>query len=351
MRHTAIPLILILLAATPAGAQDADDKAPKPDKIFTGDTVITARAEGPWNVITRKKDGGETWQGLFRYTADDGAEVAIPIGIATRGLTRKRVCDFPPLRFDFDKEAAKGTAFRGAGNLKLVTHCLPRGNYQQYYVKEYLAYRIYNLITEKSFRVQGLDIAYASDADDKRPIERFAFLIEDPDDVAKRSDLVKLDINDIEPDRLDPTESSRYMMFQYLIGNLDWAALGGPEDHCCHNGRLIGEGPDAPVVYTIPYDLDSSGLVNAHYAAPPDNLPVRTVRQRLWRGFCAHNDAVMPVLEEFRAKRGAIEALFQNEERLDKGNRRVALNYIEDFYESLETEADVREELLDNCRG
>jgi hypothetical protein len=349
-KRFALCLSLIIGGAL-APATHAQEDAPKPAKIFTDDRVISARVEGPWKTIMRNKEEDTTWEGVFRYTESDGRDIAIPIEITTRGLTRKRVCDFPPLRFKFDKEAAKGTAFRGAGNLKLVTHCLFPSKYEQYIIKEYLAYRLYNEVTEKSYRVQGLDLAYATDADDGSPIERFGFLIEDPDDVAKRNDVEKLSINDIQPSRLDPLETSRFMLFQYLIANLDWSALGGPKDACCHNARLIGKSPEANMLAAIPYDLDSSGLVNAHYAAPPAGLKVRSVTQRLYRGFCAHNDSVAPALEEFRALQPEFNALLENEPRLDKGNRKRSLKFIGDFYEELETPKDVQRELIDNCRG
>lgn len=358
MRHgfrTTPMLLTLCLALVTAGiltpAAHAQEDAPKPAKIFTDDRVITARVEGPWKTIMRQKEEDTSWEGVFRYTESDGRDIAIPIEITTRGLTRKRVCDFPPLRFRFDKEAAKGTAFRGAGNLKLVTHCLFPSKYEQYIVKEYLAYRIYNQVTDKSYRVQGLDLSYATDADDGSPIERFGFLIEDPDDVAKRNDVEKLSINDIQPSRLDAMETSRFMLFQYMIANLDWSALGGPKDACCHNARLIGASPEADMLVAIPYDLDSSGLVNAHYAAPPDGLKVRSVTQRLYRGFCAHNDSVAPALEEFRALQPDFDALLENEPRLDKGNLKRALKFIGQFYEDLETPEDVQRRLIDNCRG
>lgn len=346
-------LLLTSLATGTALGQEAPEaqEAPKPTKIFRDDRVISARAEGPWRTIARKKDSGEVFEGVFRYTEADGREISIPIEITTRGLTRKRVCDFPPLRIRFDKEASKGTAFRGAGRLKLVTHCLKGGKYEQYYVKEFLAYKIYNLATEKSFRVQGLDMSYAEKGEDDKPLERFAFLIEDPDDVAKRNDLEKLSINDIQVSRLDPMETSRFVVFQYLIGNLDWSVLGGPSDHCCHNARLIGASPEATPVYGIPYDLDSTGLVNAHYAAPPQGLGARSIRQRVYRGFCAHNDSLRPAIDEFMALRGDIEALMNNESRLDSGNRKRALKYLDEGFETLASEKEIQDEFIDNCRG
>ncbi len=334
----------LLLAGLDVFAEDA----PKPEKIFTSDTVLPVTIEGPWRTIERNKTSGDEWQGTFSYDTD-GGRVRIPVTLRARGLTRLDVCDFPPLRIGFDKAAAKRTAFRGAGNLKMVTHCLKREKFEAYPVKEYIGYRIYNLVTEKSYRVQGLDVRYV-DTDNGDVTERFAFLIEDPDDVAKRNDLVKLDIERTIPPMLDADADSLFMVFQYLIANLDWSVLSGPEPVCCHNVRLIGTAPDARPVYALPYDLDSSGLVDAHYASPPDNLRVRDVRQRLFRGFCMHNEAVPGAVQAFIGQREAIFALFENETRLDERDRERAIGFVEQFYEEV-SEADALEKLTDSCRG
>lgn len=346
-RFPALSACLALLCSPALLA--ADDNPPKPDKIFTGDRVLAVRLDAPWREIMRHKERDQSWTGTFEYTDENGQTVSIPVGITTRGLTRLRVCDFPPLRLDFDKEASKGTAFRGAGNLKLVTHCFANSRFEQYYIKEYLSYRIYNLVTDKSYRVQGLDMSYESGGG--KPINRFAFLIEDPDDVAKRNGLEKLNLDATTTGNLDSLETSRFMLFQYLISNLDWSVLSGPKEHCCHNARLIGESLTAATVFAIPYDLDSSGLVDTHYAAPPANLRVRSIRQRLFRGFCEHNVSVPVVLDQFRELREPILALFENEARLDNRNRSGATKFIEQFYRMLESPKDVEKQLIGNCRG
>lgn len=340
-------LLTALLAANPAAAQDAA----RPAKIFAGDTVMAVTIDGPWKAIARNKDRDNTWPGTFRYPASDGTQVSIEVTITTRGLTRKRVCDFPPLRLDFDKESAKNTAFRGAGSLKLVTHCFTNQRYERYPVKEYLAYQLYNRVTDMSFRVQGLDIAYSDGLDDDKPLRRFGFLIEDPDDVARRNGLVKVTVEETMPGRLDAAQTSRYMLFQYLISNLDWSVLGGPPgSDCCHNARLIGSGPDAAVLYPVPYDLDSSGLVDAHYATPADGLPVRNVRQRLFRGFCAHNDALPAALDEYRGLRNEFISIINAQPRLDERERRRSVDYLGGFYNDLQSDADLRR-ISGNCRG
>lgn len=346
-----IGLALALLAAlvfqaAPVIAQEE----PKPDKIFTGDEVIAATLEAPWRDLLRARQE-QVWKGVFRYTGATGAEIAIPVDITLRGLTRRRVCDYPPLRLDFDKQAAKGTEFRGAGNLKLVTHCFRNTRYAQYYIKEYLSYKLYNLVTPMSFRVQGLDLTYLDSNDKSKPLERFGFLIEDPDDVAKRNGLEKLSVQRNSPGQLDPLATSRFMLFQYLVSNLDWSVLGGPGGKCCHNARILGVSADARPLFPVPYDLDASGLVDTHYAAPPENLRVRDVRQRLFRGFCAHNAAVPEALEEFRRLQDDFMALFENEPRLDARTQRNAVRFLAGFYNDLESDKDVQRQLIGNCRG
>lgn len=345
---TALLLATALLHGNCAQAQEE----PKPAKIFSSDQVLKVTMSGPWRDIARYKERDSAWPGTFSYVSDSGQTVTLPISITTRGLTRKRVCDFPPLRIDFDKAAAKGTAFRGAGSLKLVTHCFTQSRYAGYYVKEYLGYQFYNRVTEMSFRVQGLDVTYRDSEDDRKPLERFAFLIEDPDEVAKRNGLKKLTITEANPSLLDSEQTTRYVMFQYLIGNLDWSVLGGPGgDRCCHNTRLLGTGNDATTVYPVPYDLDSSGLVDSHYAAPPKKLRVRTIKQRLFRGFCDHNESIPGVVEEFKRLKNDFAQLVEDQPRLDGKEKKKTQAYIDDFYEVLDSEKAMERRFTGSCRG
>ena len=350
MRKHLRTAVLFGVFLTGNGLADSPTQAgTKPAKIFTDQRLREARVEAPWRNIQRRKLSDDRWQGLFRYEDEQGQEVSIPVEISTRGVTRKRVCDFPPLRLKFDKQAAKGTAFRGAGRLKLVTHCLDNRKYEQYPIKEYLAYRIYNQLTDMSFRVQPLQLSYAQDSESKALV-RFAFLIEDIDDVADRNGLAKLGLKEITPARLEPLPASRFMLFQYLISNLDWSVLSSPEGNCCHNARLIGASDTAAFVVPVPYDFDSSGLVNAKYAAPPGGLKVRNVRQRLYRGFCQHAGGLQQAMAEFKAQQEAINGLIEEEPLLDESQRRYTQRLMDDFYEELGSEAGLNA-LNDSCRG
>lgn len=350
-RLPAMPLIAcVFMAQAVAHAQEAEMK---PVKLFKDHSALEVTLKGPWRRMARRPDSAEKYDGQMTYTDSNGETHTLDIGITTRGLTRKKVCDFPPLKLWFDKDQVKGTTFRGQKSLKMVTHCKVSKGVEQYYITEYLSYRVYNLITDYSFRVRPMMVTYEdSERKSKKQIERFGFLIEDIDDVAARHDLQELEIPKVSHRRLDPLESARYALFQYLISNLDWSVTGGRDPvECCHNSKLIAEGPDANPVFAIPYDLDSSGLVSADYAAPPDKLPVRSLKQRLYRGFCIHNDRLPEVLGEFRDKRQQILGLFESNQWLTSGGKRNAVQFLDGFYDSLAKPGDVQSKLIDKCRG
>ena len=352
-RVTFLGLCLFLLLPL-AGLAQEDADPPKPPKLFQSDTPLDITLHGPWDRIMDTPSDPRRYPGRLAYTDINGQSQSFDIEITTRGLTRRdKVCDMPPLKLWFDKDLTKGTAFRGQASLKMVTHCDTNRRFQHYYVKEYLAYRVYNQVTSYSFGVRALMVTYVDTGrdDDREREALFGFLIEDVDDVAKRHDLEELEIPRIRMRRLDPVETSNFMVFQYLIGNLDWSALTGPDPvECCHNAKLIGAGPEASPVFPIPYDLDSSGLVDAHYAMPPSQLRVRRITQRLYRGYCVHNDQLPAALDRFRSQQAAIMDLFHNEPQLTGSSRSKAIRYVEGFFSSIEDPGYVQKRLVDKCR-
>lgn len=350
-RLTIPGLLFCLLALYGPAAQSQDP--PKPPKLFEDQSSLNVTLKGPWRRIMRQPDKPIRYEGELSYTDTNGQQQVLGIGITTRGLTRRdKVCDFPPLKLWFDKEKLKGTEFRGQGSLKMVTHCKSSRAYEQYYVKEYLSYRIYNLITPYSFGVRPLMVTYRDSELNRKPVERFGFLIEDIDDVAKRHDLVELEIPEIARTRLDADETSNYMLFQYLIANLDWSATGGPDPReCCHNSKLIGKGVDANSVYSIPYDFDSSGLVDAQYAAPPEKLPVSSIQYRYYRGYCFHNDRLPAALQRFRDRRQDIVDLFRSDPLLTNKGKQNAVKFLLGFYDELGSPDGIDKRLTGKCRG
>jgi len=93
-------------------------------------------------------------------------------------------------------------------------------------------------------------------------------------------------------------------IFQFLMGNTDWSIPAG------HNIKMIkSKKPLDQLPYVIPYDFDNAGIVNANYAAPDETLPIKSVRERLYRGFCLDDEVIECAVNQFIQAKDKIYSL------------------------------------------
>ena len=100
-----------------------------------------------------------------------------------------------------------------------------------------------------------------------------------------------------------------------------------------------------------PYDFDYSGLVDAPYAVPPEGVDVRSVKQRIYRGYCIHNAQALAAAADLRAKRGAIEGVFGQVPGMDERTRKKSLGFLANFFSDIATDDSVRTKVLKDCIG
>jgi len=332
-----------------ACAAPASEQAKSP-KLFATEATLPLTLTAPWRDFARNKSSKTSYPATLEYVDESGARRSLPVAVASRGHNRQKVCKFPPIKLIFEKDAVKESPFRGNKSLKLVTRCDSDERSEQYIAKELLAYRIYNLITERSFKARPLSVTYVDSADRSSDGAHVAFLLEDDSDLAKRNHLARLDVATLDLSRLESTEASRLSLFEYLIGNTDFAVLNGaPGKHCCHNSVLIGE--DVPSkVYAVPYDFDSSGLVDAHYAVPNAVLHISSNRERVYRGFCANNATLDAARREFLRLEPQILELGRNDSRLVDGSKVWVSDYLAKGFEVLRDDAKFARDVTAKCR-
>jgi hypothetical protein len=318
-----------LALASPAAA--AGVKPPTP--LFASDAPIHLTIQGPMsNLATNRAEVPRP----ATMTVDG---VAYPITLSPRGITRRTndVCDFPPLRIVLTRPAPPGSLFEHQHKLKLVTHCQKQADFQQKVLLEYSAYRLYNLMTPLSFRARLANVDYLDEAG--RPyISRVGFFIEDFDDVAKRNGLTVAHMPDTIPgSMLDGAGGGRYAVFEYMISNYDWSMRAGPKGtECCHNARLLGGAPGG-LLTPVPYDFDYSGLVDAPYAGPPEGIPITNLRQRNFRGYCAHINQARAFAAQIAPRRAEFTGLFATIPGLDGHNQARAASYIQGFFADIDS--------------
>jgi hypothetical protein len=321
-----------------------------PDPLFQSDEILDVRIIAPISTLLSRRPIDEELPGTFQYTNSAGEVLEFDIKLRTRGRSRRdrENCRFPPLRLNFDKSQTKGTLFRKQNKVKLVTHCQNSSKYAQVILREYIAYRLLNVMTDASFRVRLLRISYIENARVMEGHVRYGFIIEHKNRLAKRLGKTVLDISSTSPRSLSPEYANTVSIYHYLVGNTDFSSVRGPEgESCCHNHVLFGN--DGEGVWSVPYDLDQAGLVNAPYASPNPQFRIRTVRQRVYRGRCIHNEYVSTTIASYQDKREDLLRVVSELDAVTDRSVKSMTDYVDKFYETLASEKDINKAFIKKC--
>jgi len=331
-----LPSALLLAALTAAPA----DTVP----LFASETPLELTLEADFGAL-RGDHADEPAERPGRLILDDGR--ALDVQLRPRGHFRRdpSFCSLPPLRLNLRKGQVEETVFAGQDKLKLVVPCRPeRAGYEEYVLREYLLYRVYALVTDVSFRTRLARITFRDAEGDDAPFARWVFLIESDEALAARVGGQLLDIpegKNVRTELLHPEGSTRVAVFQYMIGNTDWA------DARVHNVAIVAvRGRIVPV----PYDFDFAGAVGAPYAIPSPEAPIRTVEQRFYQGWCWPGLDAEAVLGPFREARPAVEDVVRGFTPLAEASRDALLDYLGGFWDAIATPERAERRLFRDCR-
>lgn len=331
-------LLVLLLAGACANAAAAS--------LFDERDVLEVELRGPFHSVLRSKKDPRDFPFVLRV---DGHELAVDVRL--RGKSRLEHCKFPPLRLDFDPDETGQSIFEGQDELKLVTHCTNSNVGEKNLLEEYLAYRIFNLLSDYSYRVRLLHMSYV-DTDGRlgrNARSRYAFVIEPTEQLAARLDSELLQLEAVSRKKLDPDQAARVYVFQYMVGNTDWS-LVRPRDaeECCHNGKLVGKNGK---IFYLPYDFDQSGIVNASYAKPHPVVHLRSVRDRRYRGYCTDPDILLAAIHQTNLARDEIIGLVGDAPGLTERDADKAADYLMRYFDMAVDEEKLLEKFDEHCLG
>jgi hypothetical protein len=283
--------------------------------------------------------------GVLSYATAAGNSVALDVQLHTRGHFRLGRCQYPPLKVVFNREQTPHTTFAHQGSIKLTVQCRGGQSYANYLLEEYLIYRAYNLLTDRGFRVRLARVTYVDANGKHEPEMRRAFFVEDDDRMARRNDMQVFAQKGVSQDELNFEQTGLAMVFQYMIGNTDFAVTA------LHNIVLIRD--SSGVVYPVPYDFDWSGVIWTPYAQPDPRLEIRDVRQRLFRGMCRSPQELATPFGLFNARKDSIYALYRGmaAEGLEAKRIAQALDYYDEFFKTINDPGRTRREFMLVCRG
>ncbi|MDB5276473.1 MAG: hypothetical protein JWR61_1428 [Ferruginibacter sp.] len=321
-------------------------QSPTFDKVqfFKQEKPVPVTLEAYWSkIMNQKNTEGKVFPARLKATLDDSSHSDEPVDLVVRGHFRRDYCMVPPIKLSFYK--SESSVMHSLKSLKLVSACRLTNTYGQYLVKEFLLYKMYNLLTDKSFRVRMLQLEYKDSSEKKGSFTNYAFLIEDVKDMAKRNGCIESDKKRINTVSTDRKQMTIVALFEYMIGNTDWSVPAG------HNIKLLESKDDSLAKpFCVPYDFDYSGIINADYAAPDPLLNTESVTQRVYRGFPRTMDELKDALATFKQQKDNIYALVNNCALLTSKNKGYMLDYLDSFYNIVKNERTIKTVFIDNAR-
>ena len=272
---------------------------------------------------------------------------SLKIKLRARGNLRRKICYYAPLKVKLKKKATQGTLFEGTTKLKLVLPCMLEKDNDDLVVKEYMAYKLYELISPYHYKTRLANIEFEEEKRSRTKSHKLkAILLEDIDRVAQRHN-GQVMTRKVHPLQQDDLSSIQCSFFEYLIGNTDYSTKGE------HNQKLVYI--DKKYV-SIPYDFDMSGLVNASYAGVSgmENIKgnITMVTQRAYKGYTRDEVLLQEVRQKCISKK---EEMFRVIDSLKHYFQSPILfaeakDFVTDFFEIMESDEKFKKYIVDRTR-
>ncbi|MDQ6812802.1 MAG: hypothetical protein M3040_03540 [Bacteroidota bacterium] len=340
MRILSAIILAIILYSPCALSQSA---AVSRQLFFSDDKVIEVTLSTDVRKLKSEKKE-PTWQPaniIMRF--DDTSVIDENIRIEPRGEYRKNNCDIASLMLNLKNPTSpKLSALK---KLKMVGGCRTGSAFEELLLKEYLVYKIYSLISIMSFRVRLMHVTYKDSRQKAKPYSQYAFLIEDITDLAARNNCNEMKKVQFPSEATNRQQMTLISLFQYMIGNTDWSVPN------YHNIKLIIPKNDSLALpFAIPYDFDYAGLVDADYAVPNEELGIKSVKDRLYRGFERSMDELQVAIDIFKERKSRIMFTINSFTLLSEKTRKEMVNYLEEFYKTIGDKRAIRTAFIVNAR-
>ncbi len=278
------------------------------------------------------------------YQLNDSTAVRRNVRIKPRGNFRKDFCGFPPIQLNIKKTKAFNPYMENVNKVKMVTHCQKGPSFEQYLRKEYLTYKLYNIISDYSFKVQFVEVKYIDTGRKNKETKTWGFFIEPEFILAERQNAMVIKRDNLMNSFMQPDIMDRLCLFQYMVGNCDYSVAGR------HNMKIVKPNTHlTKYLIPVPYDFDYSGIVNAYYAVPGDNLGIKRVTERYYLGPCRGREDYKNAIEYFLKKKQELIMIIENDDILSPHNKSEMLNYVLQFFELAENEERLVEKLEKTC--
>lgn len=304
--------------------------------LFASDSLIHVRLITDMEQLVKDKREEEYQPGVLQIFRSPGDTMQIDVDVRSRGNVRKEMCYYPPIRVKLPSEKY---AFH---KLKWVIPCRDSESYHQFVLKEYIAYRMFEILTDRAFQTHLLRVEFVDTGQDDKTFSGYAFVLENEDALADRFGGRVYEPTILKEELLNMDQLALTTIFQYMIANSDWALVNR------HNVEIITD-PSTNSLLAIPYDFDYSGLVNTPYAVPRDELPIDRVTERYNAGVCLTEEAAENVRMLILERREELEETYNNLPYLTEQTKSEIQYMLKPFFKEMENARVVYKIFVQKC--
>lgn len=331
-------VFLFILFFAPLSLAQSDGE--KEFYLFGSEDVLELSLKFDISTFMRKKSTEEYLDAELVFHIAPGDSLVNMIRVRGRGHSRNEICILPPIRLNFKNCENRPVDLKGVSNVKLVTHCKDNNNFDSYLLKEYLAFKLYNVVTDTSFRVRLLKINYIDTGKKGYKQTKYGIAIEPLDVLEARLDAVERENVVVRTTFVSPENYDKLCFFQYMIGNDDWHLAN------LHNLKLIEPAVgNISVLAAVPYDFDYSGLVDTYYAIPNELYALDNITDRIYMGPCRTDEEIRRLMKFFLDHKDEFYEEVEKLVLLEERQKKRALKYIESFFNEYK-----RDELFYNIK-
>jgi hypothetical protein len=323
------------------------DSSKKSFRLFENENLLEISLSFDLTAYFRTKPKENYLKANITFNPGKTDSLSRDISLRTRGVFRNRYCMFAPIELNFKKAKFGYSDLDKISKLKLVPQCSSGKDKEDYVLREYIAYKLFNILTDTSFRVRLLKINYMDSEKKKKPVVQYGFFIEPADMVTARTNCIRVKSKALNQKSIVPKIMDRVAIFNFMIGNYDWSVPGQ------HNILVIKTLNLDPygLGIAIPYDFDWTGVVNASYAVPAENVGTDNVRERKFEGVCRSKAVFQKDLDLFSGEKAEFYRVINEFPYVNNQVKKDITGYLNEFFDQLEGKRDViLYNLMNSCK-
>jgi len=272
-------------------------------------------------------------------------QVTHSVQVMPSDIIRRKFCSLPSIWVNIGNSGIQTDSLQDGFRMNMVVPCKNAAQYEPYVLREYLAYKIYNIITPLSYRVRLVRLTIIDTGKGNEVTEGWAFLQEPDELMTLRLNAMMIKSDRLTMNNVNPEIINSLSMFQYMIGNGDYSVTGQ------HNLKILAFKEYGPTGFiTVPYDFDYSGLVNADYAVPAETLGTTSVQERYYLGPCRPEKVHKETIQELAQFEDEIMEYIKDFEYLDDKEKVDMIEYLDSYFKESKESLFIDSKIALTCR-